>query len=132
MPTRPNKSGFGGKTTNMNDLQLLKPDNFPDKKQWSDLEWVEEFYQFLQGVCPKSITIESDEQPKLSEKQAYNIIWYLQEHLPVFPDNICKCSICSELYNSHNAGWYSGKTGKHYCDHCDTYTDDGHQEEENY
>ncbi len=65
-----------------NNIQLLKNN---DKRDWDDVEWVDEFYRFLTGETPGNIN-EGKPMFKLSEKKAYTIIWYLQEHFPILPD----------------------------------------------
>ena len=62
-----------------------------DKKNWDDLRWIEEFYKFLHGDAPDEISFSRGYQPKLSHKKAFSIIYYLQEHFPVFPDHIEQC-----------------------------------------
>jgi len=98
------------------EIRLLKNN---DKKEWDDLEWINEFYQFLQGESPETIKIGKTNQPKLSPKKAFTIIWYLQEHFSVLPDHIEQCSVCKELYDSNNSGIYWESKGKFYCGGCD-------------
>ncbi len=104
-------------STNLNEIKLLKNN---DKREDTDLEWVTEFYEFLQGNIPEKITLGRGHNPKLSKKKAFAIIWYLQEHFPVFTDRIEKCSVCDDLYDGWSGGHYSEKQGKHYCGSCDT------------
>lgn len=47
----------------------------------SSLELLNEFFMFLQGECPDAISVR--EMPKLNSQQAFSVIYYLQEHLPV-------------------------------------------------
>lgn len=97
-----------------NKIKLLKNnDNRTDK----DLEWVEEFYEFLKGNSPDVI---NDGKPmvKLSPNKAFKIIWYLQEHFAILPDNIEQCSICKDLYDSYSSGYTSELKGKCFCDNC--------------
>jgi hypothetical protein len=98
------------------EIKLLRNN---DNKDWSDLEWIDEFYRFLQGDCPKTIKLGRGHQPKLSRKKAFAIIWYLQEHFPVFPDNVEQCSLCGELFDSDSDGDYSALEGKYYCGGCE-------------
>ena len=74
----------------------------------SSLELLNEFFMFLQGECPNAISVR--EMPKLNSQQAFSVIYYLQEHLPVFPDTIEKCDRCGELFDL----FYSGT----HCDVC--------------
>jgi len=58
------------------------------RKDWDAFEWIDEFYRFLQGETPEGMQCGKGGQPKLSEKKAFSIIWYLQEHMRILPDNI--------------------------------------------
>ena len=60
----------------------------------------------------------------LSPETAFTIIWYLQEHLSIFPDQIEKCSICGELYDSYIEGYHSEKRDLFMCSSCDDGIDD--------
>lgn len=97
-------------------IRLIK--NNQNRKD-SDLEKMDEFYQFLQGALPDGMSIGRGHKPVLSEKKAMSIIWYLQEHLSVFPDHIERCSNCGSLYDSYKEGLYVEKKGKFYCGGCD-------------
>jgi hypothetical protein len=95
-------------------ITLLKNN---DKKDWTDLEWIDEFYNFLQGERPESLSREF--KPKLNRNQAFRIIWYLQEHFPLLPDTIEKCWSCGGLFDSASEGIYWETKGRHYCGGCD-------------
>ncbi len=82
------------------EIKLLKNN---EKRDWSDIEWVNSFYKHLINDL------------KLNSKKAFRVIYYLQEHLPVFPDHIEQCSVCGELYDSYSAGHHSELTSKFYC-----------------
>ena len=99
-----------------NRTNLLKNN---DKREDSDLEWIEEFYEFLQGTCPDSITMPRGHQPKLTPKKAMAIIWYLQEHFPLLPDHIEQCSNCDGLYDAEAEGLYWETKGKFFCGGCE-------------
>jgi len=102
----------------MNDktIKLIK-DN--ENRNLSDLELVTEFYNFLQGVVPENISIGNGHKPKMSEKKAYSIIWYLQEHFSILPDNIEQCSVCKSLYDHNSEGIHWATKGKNFCGACD-------------
>jgi len=87
------------------------------RKDWNDLEWIDEFYCYLQGEKIENV---GNDKPfiKLSQKKAFHIIWFLQEHLRILPDNIERCSICGELYDSNSSGLYWETKGKFYCNSC--------------
>jgi hypothetical protein len=82
-----------------NEINLLKNN---DNKIQSDVEWIRDFYYDLK-------------EKGLSSKKAFSVIYFLQEHLPVFPDNIEQCSNCGELYDTYSQGHHSEMTGKFYC-----------------
>lgn len=95
-----------------NKIQLLKNN---DNRNWDDEEWITEFYGFLQGELPNGIRLGKKGTLKLTPDQAFSIIWYLQEHFPILPDNIDKCSVCDRLYDSYSEGWYCEARSLHYC-----------------
>lgn len=100
-----------------NEIKLLKNN---DKREDSDLEKINEFYRFLTGEeMPDKISIRKGHKPNMSEKKAFAIIWYLQEHLSVLPDHIERCDVCGELYDEHSSGIYWETKGKNYCGGCD-------------
>jgi len=99
-----------------NEIKLLKNN---DKRTDSDIEKVREFYRFLTGEeMPEKISMGRGYAPKMSEKKAFSIIWYLQEHLSIFPDTIERCSVCGELFDTNSEGLYWETKGKHYCNGC--------------
>lgn len=85
------------------------------------IEQVQEFYEFLQGNRKetldddgKSKIIWKDEDiPKLSQEQAFAIIYYLQEALYILPGYYEKCKNCGDLFDSNNNGCRGS-----YCDDC--------------
>jgi len=79
--------------------------NRNDKRNLSDLEWVDELYYFLQNTeNPDGMRISRNSQPRLTERSAYTVIWFLQEHLRVLPDNIERCNTCGSLFDSWESG----------------------------
>lgn len=98
------------------EIKLL---NNNSERDWTDLEWIEEFYNFLQGNIPSSIHLGHGHKSKLSEKKAFSIIWYLQEHFPLLPDSIERCSNCGGLFDTYTGGLYWETKGKHFCDGCE-------------
>ena len=99
-----------------NEITLLKNNS---KRDWTDLEWIEEFYEFLQGGNPKEIDDGNPNTLKLTKKKAFFIIWYLQEHFSIFPDTIEQCNLCKNLYDSASEGYHSDKSEKFFCGSCD-------------
>ena len=98
-----------------NEIKLLKNNS---GRIAPDLEWVEEFYKFLQGEIPSGMRFGRGHKPKMSAKKAFSIIWYLQEHLPVFPDTIEVCWNCGYLFDADEEGLYWETKGRHYCCGC--------------
>lgn len=103
------------------EIKLL---NDNDNKDWSDLEWIEEFNDFLQGTLPDGITMSESRKPKLTPEQSFAVIWYLQEHFCLLPDHIEKCSNCDKVYDSYETGIYSEKESKFFCQSCEHLTED--------
>jgi len=97
------------------EISLFKNNN---KREWEDIEWIEEFYEFLQGEIPEAIHLRRGYKPKLSQKKAFSIIYYLQEHFPIIPDHIEQCSNCGSLFDDWSEGVYWETKGKHFCGGC--------------
>jgi len=89
-----------------------------NKKDWTDLQWLNEFYKFLQGELPEGMRLQKGHKPNMSEKKAFTIVWYLQEHIRILPDNIERCDICGDLYDSNSEGIHWETKGKFYCGCC--------------
>lgn len=65
-------------------------------------EKVSEFYDYLtKGEVPEGVTCKS---PKLTQGDAFHIIWFLQEITRCLPDTIEKCEHCGALYDSNCEG----------------------------
>jgi len=90
------------------------PDNTEIK---IELEQVVEFQEFLMGKR-LGLQLRPSGQPKLTQKNANRVIWYLQEVLRILPDNYEMCDECGELYDSDCCG-YVGDDDLNYCDNCD-------------
>jgi len=64
---------------------------------------IEELYNYLRGISlPDGVGVK---MPKLSDKMAFTVIWLLQEHFHILPDNIEKCRGCRELFDSDSEGY---------------------------
>lgn len=95
----------------------------------SQRDRIDELYKFLKGEeLPEGIYCK---MPKLLPKMAFTVIWFLQEHLHVLPDNIEQCDGCKELFDADGEGFHlnenykNNKTGKaiakkHWGDWCDS------------
>ena len=80
----------------------IADNNGNDKRGLSDLEWIDELYQYLQGNPVEHF--KKGFSPKLTPTKAFHIIWFLQEHLRVLPDTIERCGHCDELYDTESEG----------------------------
>jgi len=98
--------------SNVPSKELLLKNN--ENKELSDLEWIEEFYEFLQGEIPEGIHLLRGHKPQLSQKKAFAIIWYLQEHFSILPDHIERCDNCGSLFDQDGEGIYWETKGKHF------------------
>jgi len=110
-----------------NKIKLLKSSG-SDKK--TDFELVNEFFKVLQGKVPKAMHLTEKGIPKLSKLQSFYVIYYLQEHLCVFPDTIEQCSECGDLFDTYCSGYTSPIDGRNYCDGCEHLAPDEEDETE--
>lgn len=76
------------------------------------IEEVEKLYKFLQGEVPENITVKRP--PRLSGRQAFTVVWFLQEVMHLLPDRYERCKTCGDLYDSEQGG---SLTDLH-CDYC--------------
>lgn len=86
----------------------------PEFEMKITLEQIEELYKFLQGEVPEGINMKPC--PKLSERRAFDVIWFLQEWMGILPDNYERCVSCGSLYDIHDSGGY--RKDRCYCDFC--------------
>lgn len=86
------------------------------KPERDELAIVREFHAFLQGVLPEGVTTEKFR--KMNPKQAFTVIWFLQEVSRVVDDRFELCANCNEVFDSYREGHYDEKRGKHYCGGC--------------
>lgn len=103
------------------DMRRLKfqreQSNIKDK---SPLELVQEFFLFLQGKCPEAMNVKG--MPVLGDQQAFSVIYYLQEHLPLFPNSIEMCDDCRQLFDLYDSGNHCDLCGN-FCSACDNGCD---------
>ena len=64
-----------------------------------NLELVKEFFEFLQGNDVLENWILKP-RPKLTKKQAFSVIYVLQERLGIIPDKFEFCDECHELFDA--------------------------------
>ena len=83
-----------------------------------ELESVKRFHAFLQGIIPKGCKVRKIK--KMNPKQAFTVIWFLQEVCHLIDDRFEMCDSCESMYDSYYGGRYDEKTGHTYCDSCDT------------
>jgi hypothetical protein len=62
------------------------------------LEQTQKLFDMLQGGELDGMTLA--EQPKLSARAAFSVIYYLQEELGIIPDTYEACAVCGELYDA--------------------------------
>ena len=86
------------------------------KKQIT-LKQMHEFFQFLQGTIPREIKLPKKHILHLTPDQAFLIIWYLQEHLPIIPENFEFCYGCKRIFDTNDEG-YSVTRGRIYGNEC--------------
>ena len=98
------------------EIKLLK-NNF--ERKWDDIKWIEELYNFLQGEIPEGMHLSRGHKPQMSQKKAFAIIWYLQEHFPLLPDHIEMCYNCGELFDAYSEGVHWETKSKNYCSGCE-------------
>lgn len=80
------------------------------------LQQTQEFFDFLQGTVPESIHLGRGEKLRLTRKQAFNVIWYLQERLGIIPSRyeMCHRRGCdSDLFDTYGEG-----CSALWCDDC--------------
>lgn len=106
-----------------NQIKLIKNNDRDDKL---DIDWIEDFFEFLKGEDNGGIVSPRGHLPKMSHKKAFSIIYYLQEILSVFPENIEKCSNCNSLFDTNHGGLYWESKGKHYCGNCEYLVPDNY------
>lgn len=105
----------------------------PDNKSKTEdhyvsyLDQANKIYEYLQGNLPEGFTCFA---PKLKPKQAFSVLWFLQEGAHCIVDHIEQCRECLDLFDSDSEGFYlddqyevDGKTlakkhWGHWCDSC--------------
>lgn len=86
----------------------------------SELERVQNLFDFLQGEVPQGCRYKKTHQPKLTANQAWTVIWWLGNEYWKVPDYIERCDVCGSLYDSESEGdcLDFGKAPYHFCDSC--------------
>jgi hypothetical protein len=84
------------------------------------LEETTELYEYLQGESmPDTVLIPLKRTPNLTPKKAFQVIWFLQEHLRLIPDTYEQCWNCKGLFDTNCSGIYWETKERHYCDGCE-------------
>ena len=79
------------------------------------LERVQEFFDLLtQGKPPKGVEI--PRWRNLSRRQAFSVIWFLQERMNLLPDRFEWCKKCGGLFDASEGG-HTGVAGR-WCEGC--------------
>ena len=83
----------------------------------TDLEHVQQLYGFLQGKAPEGYR---REPPKLGAEAAWTAVWFAQNSQRRYSDEIERCGVCGDLFDSANGGGCLdyGKPPYHFCDEC--------------
>ncbi len=64
---------------------------------------IEQFFEMLKGGnLPQGILM--TDQPTLNTREAFSILWYIQEHLGLLDSRYELCDNCESLFNSHSQG----------------------------
>lgn len=93
-----------------------------DNKDRSDMDWILEFNEFLQGKNPDGIILDDAGALNLNAEQAYSVLWYLREHFPILPDSFTKCDVCNSIFDDGSEGYYTdveNEYGNNFCGACD-------------
>lgn len=76
--------------------------NSKDKTEIT-LEQVQELVDFLAGgKLPEGWTTSAP--PTLTRKQAFSVVYYLQERLHIIPDHFEMCAVCEQVADTHYGG----------------------------
>jgi hypothetical protein len=86
------------------------------QEQECEYEAIRTFYRFLQGDVPEGYKVPRFR--KLTAKQAFTVIWFLQEACHLLPDSYEMCFNCESIFDSYSEGSYNEKSGRNYCDSC--------------
>jgi recombinational DNA repair protein RecR len=92
----------------------------PPPSEVSELTKAHELFDFLQGKPPPGYKISKKNQPKLTEDQAWTIIWFLGNQYWKVPDHIERCDMCGAIYDRNHSGdcLDYGRSPYHFCSSC--------------
>lgn len=81
------------------------------------LEETERLFDFLTGGAPPGeITLEC-RPARMSARQAFGLIYVLQEAFHIVPDCFEQCFYCRWIFDSESSG-HAASDGRFYCDNC--------------
>lgn len=91
------------------------------KRSKMNLEETQVLFDLLQGNIPDDCVIPDSEVPRLSADQAWTVVWWLGNQYMEVSDNISRCDVCGDLYDSANSGFCLdfGDAPYHFCDSCE-------------
>ncbi len=81
------------------------------------IEQTQELYEFLKGGIPEGFTLKTW-KPKLSEDEAFTIIYILQEKFKLIPDHYEQCKRCKEIFDMECGGRHFDDPGINLGDCC--------------
>ena len=81
------------------------------------VEQTQELYDYLTGKSQPD-NFRMKRLPNLSDKKAFQVIWFIQEHLRIIPDHYEQCFNCKILFDDSKEGLYWESKGRHYCECC--------------
>ncbi len=82
-----------------------------------DLEQTKELYEFLKGEIPERFIFKTW-KPKLSEDEAFTVIYVLQEKFHLIPDHFEQCKRCKEIFDMECEGKHYDDPGINLCEGC--------------
>lgn len=81
------------------------------------IEKTEQLFDFLTGGAPPDQITLKPRPPKISARQAFALIYVLQEAFRIIPDCFEQCSYCAWIFDSEREG-HIAAGGRFYCDNC--------------
>lgn len=85
------------------------------------LEQVQNFVDMLTGKPVDEMNL--THQPQLSRREAFSVVYYLQEEMGIIPDHYEMCSECEYIFDSQCAGGTRKSDDAWLCDECATLYD---------
>jgi len=72
-----------------------------------DMKQTQELFDFLQGTVPEGYSIKEDHVPHLTPDQAWTVVWFLGNMDFQISDEIERCDVCGELFDTGYEGIYT-------------------------